>query len=1074
MRSRLVLVLVLGAAGFGLGPAAARADEYHLKDGTVIHGKVLDEDDEEVHLQTQKGLVSLKKADIARVVPEPYPPPEKPPEPVPAPVPAPAPEPEPEPGEKAGLEVELKDGTVLQGRVLDEDDEEITLQTLDGLKAVTRADVARTAPCAWPPKKKPKTVTVGPGVKVGEVDPGGPAEIAIPERKGPRVTGKILTEVAVVNRCAVARENEVAVGGIPLSPGLVTPAGLDKYVIANMAEAVVPSTLTPLALWKDGSVRWLLVQFKAEVPPWGAELYDLVEGKEGRPKPRRLAAAGGGKYDWGTGAAPGQTGRITVDTGYLKFEILGPGFDGIHELWYDPTGESNYGEKGPILEARATDGPSVTVGGKIYHTARDRYGRVDIEEDNPLRVIVRVRGRYVGDKGKAIFRHVTRFIAWADSPGLEIEHTIEAADAGWPGGTRPTPRPAPKPPAPERTEGEGAKEGEGEAKKEKGPGAAPPPRGVGLTAVQAIDFDFTCRLAAPKSKVAILTSTEPLTGKIEPGIGAELWVQDARTSKAIGAVLPKPKNKRVPRETGAGNSIRTKRPFGALAVRSEDTTVALAIREASELAPKALAATPEGRLRLAIHPANSRNLRLWSGVGRTTTFRLELSEEDVGAAAAAAAGRAGAPLRILSQPSWYCRETRVFDRLSERGGPLLTSGNRTLIDRFYRTLDLSIQKLQELRWAGAKYNYHPAAHEYGFLNYGDFTAFSSPPPKRPWETRWANNAYDMPHLLFLAFARTGNTHLLEIACAHALHSGEVGHVAWHPDALLVGAPRPGRAREHVRASGPFAQVERNARRSHVRGLWDLYFFTGSPRAKELALRASEFVRRTPHPASRQDLHSLPGAIDSLLAAYQATGRGDYLARARGVYREALAWKQSSRYLFWKKAEQVDPAALGAALEGYAMLYDETGDREILRQIDRALDRWMKMVKKGQSKLSIEALPVAALSYRENVRPDVYLHARSAFVREFGDRRKKVRALDTAEKFGRLIRPCREFVFMLGGFEKESISDARLKIHKQREKVRGQAGRRRGLPASEQKPSCQAPFAQFMDIHYPKPEEEKKE
>ncbi len=71
-------------------------------------------------------------------------------------------------------------------------------------------------------------------------------------------------------------------GGVPLAQG-AAPNGF-KFTLRNENNEIVPCQTSVLAHWKDGSARWVLLDFQANPPAGGASQYSLSWGESGASK----------------------------------------------------------------------------------------------------------------------------------------------------------------------------------------------------------------------------------------------------------------------------------------------------------------------------------------------------------------------------------------------------------------------------------------------------------------------------------------------------------------------------------------------------------------------------------------------------------------------------------------------------------------------------------------------------------------------------------------------------------------------------------------------------------------------
>ena len=153
---------------------------------------------------------------------------------------------------------------------------------------------------------------------------------------------------------------------------------------------------------------------------------------------------------------------------------------------------------------------------------------------------------------------------------------------------------------------------------------------------------------------------------------------------------------------------------------------------------------------------------------------------------------------------------------------------------------------------------------------------------------WSNNEYDVVHLLFTEYARTGARRFFEMGEAAALHWMDVDIIHHHPDPMARGGHCTHTA-EH--RCGDFVTP------SHERllGLLDYHFLTGSERALRLAVGIGENVVRHCTEGRLKDIDSyqmreLGWALYDLVWIYRATGEPRFLSTAESVLAVLRKWK----------------------------------------------------------------------------------------------------------------------------------------------------------------------------------------
>jgi len=224
--------------------------------------------------------------------------------------------------------------------------------------------------------------------------------------------------VSVSEPAGIARSNWPVCGGIPFRPGDVR--GVADLVLVDAAGTVVPAQFTKLVGHDDGSVKWALVDLRADVAAKGTVTYTLKTGGRtaGPERPLRIEEKGD---------------RITVDTGVITFTVNRAEFNLFDSV---TVGGKKVVTGGGVellnceLEKReVTKGRRTTVwytmkpGGRTYPCRAGKPTRVVWEYKGPLRATLRVDGNYLGDGGP-LLSYTTRITAWAGSGAVRVQHAI--------------------------------------------------------------------------------------------------------------------------------------------------------------------------------------------------------------------------------------------------------------------------------------------------------------------------------------------------------------------------------------------------------------------------------------------------------------------------------------------------------------------------------------------------------------------------------------------------------------------------------------------------------------------------
>jgi PcRGLX-like N-terminal RIFT barrel domain len=226
----------------------------------------------------------------------------------------------------------------------------------------------------------------------------------------------------------------------PITTGVALPKGALRTIGA--ARLLAPGGKeTPLqtsarAFWPDGSIKWLGLDFCADITPIakgkpGVRSYTLEYG----PKVKRMAYTGfvrqrpNRPFDSKMGVWSVNSAR-----GKVLFSINSTRFTGVEQAWVDVDGNERYDWVEQIIYgSRSAVGPElVDSDGNVYAFPADKRVRVRLEEWNELRLVFRGEGPLVlrqaargnRDAPKEIGRCVMRITAYADQWFVRVESTF--------------------------------------------------------------------------------------------------------------------------------------------------------------------------------------------------------------------------------------------------------------------------------------------------------------------------------------------------------------------------------------------------------------------------------------------------------------------------------------------------------------------------------------------------------------------------------------------------------------------------------------------------------------------------
>lgn len=190
--------------------------------------------------------------------------------------------------------------------------------------------------------------------------------------------------------------------GLPFPPGALADDVHLRLLDAEGRELPVRSEVT--GRWPDGSVKWVLLDFVADIPAQSAARLGLEFGTE----VERTVEP--------TGSTLTRTGEaLLVDTGALRVRFdpkQGAMF--VPEA-FDADGDGRYSAAESALGGQFAGGPGLSDGEGRHYASVFALPEIAVERAGPLVSIVTVSGTHADREGNALFRYVSRYQFTADS-----------------------------------------------------------------------------------------------------------------------------------------------------------------------------------------------------------------------------------------------------------------------------------------------------------------------------------------------------------------------------------------------------------------------------------------------------------------------------------------------------------------------------------------------------------------------------------------------------------------------------------------------------------------------------------
>lgn len=635
----------------------------------------------------------------------------------------------------------------------------------------------------------------------------------------------------------IQRPNWPVSRGIPFKEGtLIDPSLVTLFDQNNLP---VPIQTRILALWPDGSIKWLLIHFQATLEPQAIVAYQLVVDNKERQSTlakRQILENHGAIFQFDTGSL-----QISIDTAH-GFSVID---QAILNGW-------------PIIKQNATRGFGITdEQGRRFSSADGVVTQAEIEDNGPLRAVLHLKGDHRNAEGEKLFRYEARLTAYAGHPWLDLEYTfINDSD-------------------PE------------------------------VTNLKQVDFEI-CPV---------------LSGQSHGLVGAYTLLHEDAEPFSIyqdtpcryfffnGTRIYDANNQHIEYEH-AGEMLR-KAAHGWMDVSSEEGGVTVSVKRLAMMAPKGIEFTghsavaqfwPERAGLLRFHQGMARTHRVMlnfhTGTGRSQNVNQLATcfEDDV----------------LVTVPDWII-DSGIWGDVFPYHPKDYPEINIRLRDQFD--------------------SYYMGNMDLGFFDYGDSLQHAGGDRKK----YTANNEYDMPQVMALMFARTGEREYYEVMEASAWHMMDIDfiHYTTHAPLELGGVRIHGNGHVQYNCEG---MPNFSLATSHMwtEGLLSYYCLTGHPAALEKAVSIGNCLLRLledgwAHAPYKVEWHSVRDSawpLIALSALYSVTGEEKWLSACKAIGENIIETQHPDGswdlYLGWYQGSYT-PLQIGIGLNGLAHYHALTGD-----------------------------------------------------------------------------------------------------------------------------------------------------
>ena len=499
--------------------------------------------------------------------------------------------------------------------------------------------------------------------------------------------------------------------GVPLPKGAVK--SVEKLQILDTQGRFVPALFAVAnRWWEDGSIQWVHCDFAATVPANSQTSYVLRDVVALPEFPSPMGFIPRGK-------------AFEVITGPLRFVIGGESNQLIDQVWVDEGWGYNFNEQTKILDSGGFD-LVLTSGGRAFRTAHWTQNRIEVEEHNALRAVVKITGSFalVDSKEKRL-DYIARLTTYGGKTYFKLELTLlNRREADFP--------------------------------------------------IDDLSLSFKLNLDLTQQKFILGGEPQDYTGNFDNATQATLAQESASSYSLSGAV----------QGSGPGKSARV----GWVDLSDSEHGLSAAVKWFGQLHPKALQVRNDSTLVVKLFPSAQTTQMLAGHTAKTHEMMLHFHGKRQLASGQVRNVMLGfqKPVYAVAPPAWYCSNTQTFGRVLEASASLLKPEFEGLTQKLDAWLTSSREAVLAAR-EKPEDSGKAGTVGYGVFRFANPLLGTKLPSDSSKGVGDRSGSGDFAHALYLHFFRTGDLKSLQLAEEVLAAMADAGLIVEEP--LLVG-PRP--------------------------------------------------------------------------------------------------------------------------------------------------------------------------------------------------------------------------------------------------------------------------------------------
>lgn len=532
--------------------------------------------------------------------------------------------------------------------------------------------------------------------------------------------------------------------GVPLPPAL--HADVNQLRLQTQSQTAVPAQFRVMSRWPDNSIRWVLVDFLADLSgTGGVGQYQLNNGGTGSAPAGSLQVINGAS-------------SIEVRTGVLNWTVSKTAFRLFESILVDRDNDGQVDDQ--CLDTAQARGLVITEGVNQFRMDQIAPTRIVVEEQGPIRATVVVEGVHRNTSlAQDKLNFIVRITSWANLPLVKVAYSFR------------------------NMTGHGA-------------AAATPSAAAAqlaqATVADAIEFDLPLLLNT--GTAGALVGGHPATHAAQALTGAEFMdLQQGYTGThdATDPNNPQPPGFNVGTGDGSSDPLQNvwpdqgdaqiayglagklsasgQRAPGWMQMTGLNLRATAVVRDFWQMYPKQLRMQGNGLMRAGLWPAGTWPLQVFAGSMRT--HEMLLGFDRVGSTDANLAGVYAnilndAPLAVMAPK--HNAAARVFGQIGVTNDTL--SSVTDVIGAGQAAMTTHLSELNshygDILFDRSDGNGTSTGHEYGFWNWGDGKTHL---PAAGWE----NNDWEISRCALNWYACSGNIGMWKLFDSTARHFRDV-------------------------------------------------------------------------------------------------------------------------------------------------------------------------------------------------------------------------------------------------------------------------------------------------------------